>query len=356
MRFILSTLGGILLALLGLEAVMQALPVASGVRMQETSDASPYARYLPRQPYLYAYGWALDNLQRGVTNQQGFLNSPDFGADANALVIGDSFIESFMLEYPDTVQGRLNAAMGKVYASGASGNGLADALQLSREFLPRTHAKTVILFVEPYDLRAIALPTGRGHNHFVINGNDVKVEHLPYIESKMKTLVLHSALLRYAYYNLKVPDLFGGKRPAAAPIVSAREQALHVQQRSAALNFFLTQLEGLQRQYGTRFVFLVDGDRKAIYANGKGEPNWGAGDREALLSSVRAKGFAVVDMQPVFERHWATYRERMDFLPMDGHWNKVAHQLAAEQLIPLVGADVTAASPAVRGAHRAGAD
>ena len=41
-------------------------------------------------------------------------------------------------------------------------------------------------------------------------------------------------------------------------------------------------------------------------------------------------------MQPIFERDWEQKRERMDFLPMDGHWNPVAHKLAADAVINLL--------------------
>jgi hypothetical protein len=41
-------------------------------------------------------------------------------------------------------------------------------------------------------------------------------------------------------------------------------------------------------------------------------------------------------MQPVFAQHWAALHERMDFLPSDGHWNSVAHWLAAQQVAPLL--------------------
>jgi hypothetical protein len=44
-------------------------------------------------------------------------------------------------------------------------------------------------------------------------------------------------------------------------------------------------------------------------------------------------------MRPVFAAHWQQQHERLDFLPMDAHWNRVAHRLAAEQLLPLLAGD-----------------
>jgi len=36
------------------------------------------------------------------------------------------------------------------------------------------------------------------------------------------------------------------------------------------------------------------------------------------------------------DRNWNDKHERMDFLPMDGHWNPVAHKLAAEEITKLL--------------------
>lgn len=338
MRFILSFVAGVLLAALGLEAVLRVLPVQSGVRQADSTAAAPYPHYRPAQPFVYSYGWAMANVQRGTTSRDGFNNSKDIADGANAIVTGDSFIESFMLPYADTVQGRLDAAVGKVYAAASSGNGLADALTIARHFLPRTHAKTMVVFVEPYDLRLIESRGGRGHNYFSFGEQGIAVASTPYVESHLKETVLHSALLRYAYYNLKLPDWAGtkGGKPAEVDASDRAALALRHARRDAALDYFVAETAKLQRQYGTRFVFLVDGDRNAIYSNGKTPPAWAEGDREALLTRLRTASFDVVDMQPVFAQHWATYRERMDFLPMDGHWNRVAHRLAAEQVLPLV--------------------
>ncbi|WEF35688.1 hypothetical protein [Pseudoduganella chitinolytica] len=336
MRFLLSVPGGILLAALALELALQYLPVNSGVRMAHTSAAVPYPHNRPGQPYTYSHGWAMANAQHGTTSRDGFVHSRDIGGGANVLVTGDSFIESYMLAYGDTVQGLLDAALGKVYAVASSGNGLADALVLARQFVPRTGAKAMVIFVEPFDLRTIDSPAGRGHNYFAFTGGEISVAHNPYVESVLKEQVLRSALLRYAYYNLKVPGWMEGlRRRARQGGDSGADGDLRQRRRDAALDYFLAGLAPLQRRFGTRFIFLVDGDRDAIYSDGRSSV-WVGNDRATLIERVRAAGYDVVDMQPVFEQHWRTYRERLDFLPMDGHWNRVAHALAAARVLPLV--------------------
>lgn len=348
MRYFISILIGALVAALGLEVALRWLPVNSGISMAETSPAVPYAHYLPKQPFTYSYGWAMDNRHRSITNEQGFSNSKDLREGANALVIGDSFIESFMLDYPESIQGRLDAALGRVYAASASGNGLADALQLARHFLPQTRAKTVVLFTEPWDMRAIATGSTPGHNHFTFGPDGVGVQHTPYVTPKLRAYLLKSALLRYAYYNLKLPDWIiskGGKPMGAAPMAGAQEVRMR-QRRDAALDYLMAELGKLQREYGTRFVFLVDSDRDVLYSNGRAKSNWVGDERDVLMTQARRHGFAVVDMQPVFASHWDRYRERMDWLPMDGHWNSVGHRLAADEVLKVIRAEAPAAAVA----------
>jgi hypothetical protein len=195
----------------------------------------------------------------------------------------------------------------------------------------------VILFVEPNDVRDLDKPAARGHNQFGIDAQGVSVSHVPYVESPSKERVLKSALLRYLYYNLRLPEWLksrempGAGKPDPASVTQTRAR------RVQALNYLMTELRGLQRQHGTRFVFLVDGDRNALYTNGKSAPNWRGDERELVMNAARSQGFAVVDMQPIFAAHWNRYHERLDWLPMDGHWNAVAHKLAAQQLLPMIG-------------------
>lgn len=336
MRLTFSFLLGLIAAVFTMEAALRLLPVNSGLRMQSTSAESPYSRFVPDQAYTYSFGWALGNARHGKINHDGFNNSADFHDGARALVVGDSFIEALMLDYPDTLQGRLDAALGGgVYAAAASANGLADSLEVVRHFVPRIHAATVVLFVEPGDISELVGVAPRGHSYFVVADGAVSLRHNPYSESASKQLMLRSSLVRYVYYNLKFPEWLAGKlapprRPVAAPAVANAE-------RRRALDYYFDQLHAVERANGTRFVFLLDPDRKAIYADGRaGASAWHGADREFMLAAARDAGFAVVDPQPAFAAHWGQRRERMDFLPMDGHWNAVGHRIAAEQLLPLL--------------------
>lgn len=334
MRFGLGIGVGALVALVILEGVFRFLPVSSGARMAETDQVKMFARYLPRQHYTYSLGWALLNARGGMTNDQGFTNSPDFSGQGGVLIVGDSFIESLMLEFPETVQGRLAMALGgNVFAAGASGNGLADSLKLAEFYLPLLRPRALVIFVKHSELTALASPPTRGHNGFVEEGGAVAVRHTVYKESPLKQVIQKSALARYMYFNLKFPDWLS-KAVRAGSSVESSAVTVAPARKEKILNYYFSELQKLADSAHVQVLFLVDGDREAIYSgqlNQKALRNMG--DRELFLREAPSYGHKVVNLQPVFERHWTQRRERMDYLPADGHWNPLAHNLAAAELL-----------------------
>ncbi len=358
MRYYFGILCGIVAALISLEIVFQALPVNSGARKAATDAATPYCRYLPNQDYVYSYGWAFLNHRSGVTTHEGFVNTHDYQSKGGVLVLGDSFVEAFMLPYENTMQGYLDEALhGNVYTAACSGNKLPDSLMLAKQFASQLDPKVVVVFVKPYEMNMLLAPAHPGFNGFVDDDHTFKVEHLPYVESKMKALILHSALIRYVYYNLKLPEWIATAMQAkmtfqlpdsiqlpewltkAMKFSHGSDQSLVISsaQKDAALNYYFVELRKALPQQ--RIIFMIDGDRESMY-KGKVDATHQVLQDDSLLFEKQAAehGFEFVDMEPIQMAHWRTYHERMDFLPVDGHWNQVSHRLAAEAILKKLGA------------------
>ncbi|HPU53336.1 MAG TPA: hypothetical protein PK359_17380 [Burkholderiaceae bacterium] len=339
-RFLSGFVIGTLMAVIALELGLRLLPVNSGLRMAPTSDAMPISRYLAQQPYVYSLGWALANPMKGETNRLGFTRSADEVRPGGVLVIGDSYIEAQMLEYRDTLQGRLDAALpGRVMAASASGNGLADALRIIEAFAPVHRPAAVVVLVEPTDLSGLLDAPSAGHNGFVLRAGEVAVVHQPYTESRLKTLLTKSALVRYVYYNLKFPGWWARLRAQAADSADGSAAATTAAAtghdgRRQALAWFMARLRTLADAGGFKVLFLIDGDRRALYAD-RPDPTaqWDRADRQALLGLAAAQGHQVIDLDPVFAAHWRKRQERLDWSPHDWHWNAVAHDLAAQTVL-----------------------
>lgn len=334
MRFGLGIGIGALVALVILEGVFRFLPVSSGARMAETDQVKPFAHYLPRQAYTYSLGWPLLNARSGMTNDQGFTNSPDFSGQGGVLMVGDSFIESLMLDLPETVQGRLGMALGgNVFAAATSGNGLADSLKIAEFYLPQLRPRAIVIFVKHSELSALTSPPDRGHNGFFEDGGAVAVRHNVYQESPLKQIVQKSALARYMYFNLKFPEWLSRAVPVGRPVETSAV-TVAAERKERILNYYFSELQKLAGSAHVQILFLIDADRELIYS-GQLTPKAvrNKADREIFLRNAPTYGHDVVDMKPVFERHWTQRHERMDYLPADGHWNPLAHQLAAVELL-----------------------
>jgi hypothetical protein len=111
-----------------------------------------------------------------------------------------------------------------------------------------------------------------------------------------------------------------------------------LEMKEQMLRYYFSELRSISVVGGIRILFLMDGDREAVYAGHSSQHSTPKTEvRKLFLRLAPTYGLDVIDMQPVFEKHWAQYRERMDFLPLDGHWNPVAHQLAAEEVLKRLG-------------------
>ena len=55
--------------------------------------------------------------------------------------------------------------------------------------------------------------------------------------------------------------------------------------------------------------------------------------RTYLLDRAQVLGFGTIDMDPKFFAHWRAHKQRFDYSPRDGHWNSLAHGLAAEAVM-----------------------
>jgi hypothetical protein len=94
-----------------------------------------------------------------------------------------------------------------------------------------------------------------------------------------------------------------------------------------------------------QIVLVIDALRGAIYQperTGALSGSFFARMRRELELRALERGYAVIDMQSVFSTHYAAHAERFEFSD-DGHWNALAHRLAAEaiaeRIVPLSATD-----------------
>ena len=113
-----ALVAGIVGTLLLLEVVLRLLPVLSGTYAAEPRASWPVHTMIPDSSFTYSTGWNLQNIRHGQINNYGYVapfnyvrvsdEKQDTGPEGNIAVFGDSYVESQMNDYRDTLQGSLN--------------------------------------------------------------------------------------------------------------------------------------------------------------------------------------------------------------------------------------------------------
>src|SRR6266508_674657 len=339
------------ICLLIAEVVLRFLPVASGMRTVAVTAQSPVFHFTPNRDFVYSRDWDMVLANRGHVNNAGFVNDQDYRKeDALPLlaVVGDSMIEAAMVQYPDTLQGRLATALeGKlrVYSFASSGAPLSQYLIWARHAVREYGAQALLINVvsNDFDESHSAYKIAPGFWHYVPDANgDLHLRLFEYRPGLLRNLVLMSALTRYLVFNMQLglhwlelkSLLFGGPSMAApgdAGNMDAGPHEARVRASLAAVYAFFRDLPQYTGLPPSRILFVVDGlrypDVAAISAG-----TYFDRMRRALLEKAAALGYDTIDLdQFFFERHRRT-GERFEFA-RDGHWSSIGHGVAFEAVL-----------------------
>ncbi|MBF0292870.1 MAG: hypothetical protein HQK86_12020 [Nitrospinae bacterium] len=342
------------MALLTLEALLRFFPVSTRRHVQPVNSASPIMHYKPNNEFTFSSGWNFTLVNRGHINNYGYVNDHDYLPDVKTpllAVIGDSYIDALMTPFAETVHGRLWDCFNpdyRVYSFSVSGSPLSQYLAYTRYVAETFAPKVVAVLVvgNDFDESVLRYKNGPGFHYFKEQPDGglafTRVDFDPIEQyGYLPGFIGDSALLRYFALNLQASILLNRKyfrwRQTSQPFVgntSASADSERVELSKKAVNYFLEQMPGSARLEARNIVFIVDGLRDLIYEKGKLEEFAGAYFpvmREYFIQQAKARGFTVVDMQPVFVEHYKKHGQRFEY-KTDGHWNGLAHGLAAKAL------------------------
>lgn len=335
-----------LLTLVLLECVLRFLPVSMGLYRTEQFDKWPLQNSEPKLPYAYSISWAMLNPHRGTTNNYGHIAPFDFMKGSQpVLVIGDSFIESLMNEYDDTLQGQLGRKINSqhsVYGLGVSGLSASDYLALSRLAKDEFNPVAVVFLMVDGDLSESLAPH-LGYHSLVPDGDALKAVYAPLTgESKVKRIrkwVGDISLYRYFQVNLQFDPhqikkkLLGEADPQLTPENSMKGPE---NQRRIA-DWLMAELPAALGLPPECIVFLMDSDRYAIYKPDQASsPKDSPEVRRYFVERGEKLGFKISDLDPVFRKRFREDRTKFDYWPVDRHWNRVGHGVGAEEAYRLL--------------------
>ncbi|HET7766807.1 MAG TPA: hypothetical protein VFK92_17105 [Burkholderiales bacterium] len=332
---------GAVATLVGLELALRLLPVSVGLYQTDQVEIRPLRTYQAHRPFTYSMTWEMRDARRGWTNNYGQLAPFDYVPGSHpVIVVGDSYVESQMNDYRDTLQGVLGSMLRTkepVYGLGVSGMSMADYLALAQQAAAEFSPRAAVFLIVDGDI-AESLVDQPGYRYFRPTAHGLKLTLHPRKVHPWLTRVRQSVgdlyLFRYVTQNLRFsfPPLGSVFREAKAAVPAQEAGAQY-----AAVDRFLADLEAGSGIPTRCIAFLMDGDRYAIYdprlATARADPPEA---RAYFMRRAAALGYRVADLEPVYREHFMLHGRHFDYYPLDRHLNGLGHRVAAEQAYRLL--------------------
>jgi hypothetical protein len=252
------------------------------------------------------------------------------GDGLNAAILGDSYIEGMYVSWNNHVANQLDSLLGghqSVYSFGYAGVPFSEYFRMSRYVLDKFHPRILILLVGGGDLvgsLANLAPNPYAMQYKWTAGDSLTVTRPRTYQPGLGRLLRLSATVRYLTGNADLALGLGMGDNAVKKDIEPEE--IERQSRLVARRI----LEDLRQTYPeTKFILLVDADRKALYK----DPSQPCRLLEAEILEPLCKelGVGIVDLAPRFQAEYQATGVKLNF-DYNYHWNARANQLAAEEL------------------------
>jgi hypothetical protein len=296
----------------------------------------------PDSLYTFSAGWDLENVRHGHVNNMGYAAPFDYQRGGKVIVVlGDSFVENLMNDYSESLQGYLPALLHEpqlVLNFGTAGGNLAHDLGVAALVGASFRVTTAIILITRGSFVG-GFNTSPGYYRWA-PGSAAGVELVPERQrGRVARFLRKLALVRYVRANLEA-DFRQLLAPRGRAVTEHCTSADLSAGDNALVDFIVRELPSRLHLPPSQVILIFDSDRDAIYAPDK-TASCETRDNLALgrlAQRASASGFGVVDMDPIFRAAFKTRREHFDYKPVDGHWNGLAHRLAAQAVARYINA------------------
>jgi hypothetical protein len=345
---LLLVVASVAITLLAFEIVLRFLPVAWSPPVVPPTAENPVQRYAPNTPYTWSLGWNFHTVIHGRSNAQGFLADYDYAAaDTTPLVAvaGDSYVEALRVPFAETLTGRLQSKLGKsgrAYAFAQSGVPLTQYVAYARHAcaIYRPQRLVVVIVGNDFDESVYDRRRRDGIFHLYPQPDGSFDYRLTPLQAPglIERVLRHSSLALYLARNVGLTNVIGWFRPNKANAqtgyvghTAAFVDPARIDEGQRVIAWFLDALPAAACLQPSDIVLAVDAPRPQLYDPvdlAAVQTSYFVRMRSRLISHAKARGFNVVDMQPIFVQAYAAEHKVFEY-PNDGHWNSHGHAVAA---------------------------
>ncbi|MEP2028887.1 MAG: hypothetical protein ABJI96_09315 [Paracoccaceae bacterium] len=337
----------IFVSFLLLEITFNFLPVSDSLKSASVNEQEPVLKFAKNRKVNKQIGSDFSHVITKHINNYGYATDNNFDVTREidkplVAIVGDSYVEAIQVRNEHSFHGVLSSSYQEMdfYPIGVGGSPLSQYVAFakfaSEEFSP--NAYIFIVIENDFDQSFFRYKGSPGFHYFSSDGGLERVDYSP---TALEVVARKSAFLRYLILDLKIRFQFenlkkrwvnGDAEKIEKNTVRYKPSQSRIDDAKYAIDIFLTKMEEIVN--GKPVLFVVDGDRRSIY-NGGIERNM---DRFYNISfgyfldkASGFKKFTVLDMHPIFLRHWFQFERSFNF-KYDFHWNRLGHKIVAESI------------------------
>ena len=313
--------------------------VNSASFFQEVNQDYPIARFKSNIKKKFSRNFNFKNPVINKINNYGYVNDIDYDKnDKNVTaVIGDSFIESFMVPNDKTIFGRLNYNDNiKTYSFAVSGAALPQYLAFSKFALEEFNIDKIIFNIVGNDFdESLLMFKNAGGFHYFDQSDNFNIIRKDYKASFFKELLRYSSLANYLNSNINLKAIIRTKIFKKQYIQETSNYSDEKYNLSyMAIDEFLNQLNKINLEK-KNITLIIDYLRYFIYEP-KRIPSNSDIYRLKMFNYIdqqaRKYGFCVINLKNSFENEYKINNKRFDW-EFDSHWNEVGHLVAYNEYI-----------------------
>lgn len=332
------------------EIILRFLPVTESFNSMPVNAQNPIFRCQPNRTVSWSAFWNFSMRNVVRMNNLGFASNIDYAPHSTIpllAIVGDSFVEALAVPWPQTSAGRLHddlADHARVYAFAKSGAPMSQYLIYAEYAKQIFHPRALIVVVVANDFDESLLEykgSPHGFHYFVRDTlGQASLQRVDYHVSFWKKLTRRSALGMYLTVNVDLSRFYYlvryyFMREKFVGNTLASTDSLRVAKSQWVVDNFLLMLPAKSGLAASRILFVIDGIRPQLYHEETlhaAAPSYFGMMRQYFIDRAAARGFEVIDMQPIFVNHYKLHRHRFEF-PRDNHWNSLGHALFADAVM-----------------------